>query len=464
MDFMNLHQAAHGDREFGFIETRLRVARKTVVGHWQDPQRPRRIAAWIACRLRLARGAPAAGRPLRRQHAPRRRHRGRQGRGPDPVRRRGQRLPDERPVRGGRLRPGGGRGRPRGDLRRRSTTVAPELGPGGARRAELREAARIEIGLRTFLTGGGFGAFTDTFEDLGGPTAAARDRRPAPDGRRVRLRRRGRLEERCPRPAAQGDGDGSARWHVVHGGLHLRPRSSRPARARCAHARSLPIAGRRPADAARSTRCRSAAGRTRSGSSSTRPPGPAIVAAMTDLGDRFRIVANVIDIVEAAEALPRLPVARAVWQPRPDMRTAVEAWLSAGAAHHTVLSHGPRRRAAGRLRRDGRRGAPPDRRGHQACRPSATSSAGTRPTTTWPAASRHVDDRPGADPALREAVLAREPGARAGRPRDPLVRERQRPRPRGGHPADQAERGALRRPPAGAPRRGRPRRRSHRRG
>jgi L-arabinose isomerase len=59
---------------------------------------------------------------------------------------------------------------------------------------------------------------------------------------------------------------------------------------------------------------------------------------MTDLGDRFRIVANVIDIVEAEQALPRLPVARAVWQPRPDMRTAVEAWLSAGGAHHTALT------------------------------------------------------------------------------------------------------------------------------
>ena len=67
-------------------------------------------------------------------------------------------------------------------------------------------------------------------------------------------------------------------------------------------------------------------------------PGPGIVAAMTDLGDRFRIVANVIDVVEANEALPRLPVARAVWRPRPDLPTAVEAWLTAGGAHHTVLS------------------------------------------------------------------------------------------------------------------------------
>ena len=66
--------------------------------------------------------------------------------------------------------------------------------------------------------------------------------------------------------------------------------------------------------------------------------GPAVVAGMTDLGDRFRIVANVIDIVGADHALPRLPVARAVWKPRPDLRTAVESWLIAGGAHHTVLT------------------------------------------------------------------------------------------------------------------------------
>ena len=75
-------------------------------------------------------------------------------------------------------------------------------------------------------------------------------------------------------------------------------------------------------------------------------PGPAIVAGLTDLGDRFRIVANVIDIVAAEQALPRLPVARAVWRPRPDMRTAVEAWLTAGGAHHTVLSRAHRPGAA----------------------------------------------------------------------------------------------------------------------
>ena len=69
-----------------------------------------------------------------------------------------------------------------------------------------------------------------------------------------------------------------------------------------------------------------------------RGPGPAIVAGLTDLGDRFRIVANVVDVVAPPHELPKLPVARAVWRPRPDLRTRAEAWLIAGGAHHTALS------------------------------------------------------------------------------------------------------------------------------
>src|SRR6185437_15320509 len=67
-------------------------------------------------------------------------------------------------------------------------------------------------------------------------------------------------------------------------------------------------------------------------------PGPALVAGLADLGDRFRLVANEIDVIAPPEPLPNLPVARAVWQPRPDWRTSTEAWLTAGAPHHTVMS------------------------------------------------------------------------------------------------------------------------------
>ena len=67
-------------------------------------------------------------------------------------------------------------------------------------------------------------------------------------------------------------------------------------------------------------------------------PGPAVVLAMLDLGDRFRLLANEIEVVSPPHALPKLPVARAVWKPRPDFPTAAEAWLLAGGSHHTVFT------------------------------------------------------------------------------------------------------------------------------
>ncbi|MFD7902382.1 L-arabinose isomerase, partial [Kitasatospora sp. NPDC059747] len=67
-------------------------------------------------------------------------------------------------------------------------------------------------------------------------------------------------------------------------------------------------------------------------------PGPGVVGGLADLGDRFRLVANDVDVVEPPAPLPNLPVARAVWKPRPDLHTSAEAWLTAGAPHHTVLS------------------------------------------------------------------------------------------------------------------------------
>jgi L-arabinose isomerase len=70
----------------------------------------------------------------------------------------------------------------------------------------------------------------------------------------------------------------------------------------------------------------------------TATPGPAIVASLIDLGDRFRLIVNEVDVVEPDQPLPKLPVARAVWKPRPDFATAAEAWLAAGGAHHTVYS------------------------------------------------------------------------------------------------------------------------------
>jgi len=70
----------------------------------------------------------------------------------------------------------------------------------------------------------------------------------------------------------------------------------------------------------------------------TAAPGPAIVLALLDVGDRFRLVANTIEIVAPDQELPKLPVARALWEPSPDLSTAAEAWLLAGGPHHTVFT------------------------------------------------------------------------------------------------------------------------------
>ena len=83
----------------------------------------------------------------------------------------------------------------------------------------------------------------------------------------------------------------------------------------------------------------------------TAAPGPAVVVGLLDLGDRFRLVLNEVELVEPAEDLPRLPVARALWRPKPDFATGVEAWLRAGGPHHTVSAARSARRRSPTSRR-----------------------------------------------------------------------------------------------------------------
>ena len=174
MDFMNLNQAAHGDREFGYIQTRLGVRRKTVVGHVSDPRVVDRVGDLGAGRRRLGGdprrsswpGSATTCATSRSPRATRSR--------PRPVRRPGQHL--------GRQRPGRRRSTPSTDADVDALVdeyedrydVAPELQPGGERHESLRDGAAIELGLRSFLDAGGFGAFTTNFEDLGGAASSCR--------------------------------------------------------------------------------------------------------------------------------------------------------------------------------------------------------------------------------------------------------------------------------------------------
>jgi L-arabinose isomerase len=336
MDFMNLHQSAHGDREFAFIQTRLRRGRKTVVGHWRDPEVARRLGWWARA---------AAG-----WHASRRLRIARFG---DNMREVAVTDGDkvEAQARLGFSVNGYGvtdlvdgvRSVPDVEVDRLVAAYADEyrlaapLEAGGERHGELRTAARIEAGLRCFLTDGGFGAFTDTFEDLG-----ALDQLPGIGVQRLMAEGYGFGAEGDWKAAAlvrilkvMGEGlPGGTSFmedYTYHLGdpvpevlgahmLEVCPSiaSGRPS----CEIHPLSIGGR--ADPVRLV--------------FDAAPGPAVVVGLADLGDRFRLIANEVDVVEPDAPLPRLPVARAVWRPRPTLVTAAEAWLTAGGPHHTALT------------------------------------------------------------------------------------------------------------------------------
>ena len=366
---MNLNQAAHGDREFGYIQTRLRRARKTVAGHVSDPRVPRRDRRLgpgrraAAPTMRIA----AAG-PVRRQHARRRRHRGRQGRGAAALRRR-----RSTPTASTTWSPWSTRSPTRevDDAGRPSTTtrydVAPELRPGGDRHESLRYA-RPDRGrpARRSSTDGGFGAFTTNFEDLGGlrqlPGLAVQ--RLMADGygfggegdwkTAVLLR-----TLKAMAPALPG-GTSFMEDYTYHLGAgpaedprraHARglPQRSPPARRRC-EIHPLGIGGREDPvrlvfDAA---------------------PGPAVVVGLCDLGDRFRLVANEIDVVAARRAAARSCRSPArSGSPQPDLATSAEAGSPPAARTTPCCRPAVDDRGARRLRRHARRRTAGHRRRHQ---------------------------------------------------------------------------------------------------
>ncbi|NYE70394.1 L-arabinose isomerase [Microlunatus parietis] len=336
MDFMNLNQAAHGDREFGYIQTRLAVPRKTVAGHVSDPRVRQRIGAW----QRAARGV-AALRSLR-------------------LVRFGDNMRDVAVTEGDKVEAQlrfGVSVNTYGvnDLVAVVDQVAdteidsliteyvdtyeltPELAPGGDRHDALRYGARIEAGLRAFLTDGGYGAFTTNFEDLGGllqlPGLAVQRLMAAGYGF-----------------GGEGDWKTSMMLHTVKaigagqpGGTsfmedytyHLAPGSEKILGAHMLEVCPT-IAEARPRIEIHPLGIGNRSDPVRLVFDAAQ--GPATVLGICDLGDRFRLVLNEVDVVPPDQPLPNLPVARAVWQPKPDFQTSTECWLAAGGPHHTVLS------------------------------------------------------------------------------------------------------------------------------
>ncbi len=335
MDFMNLNQSAHGDREFGYLATRLRKARKTVVGHWDDPAVHRRLGSWAraalgwheAQRLRVARFgdnmrwvAVTEGDKVEAQI--------RLG-----VAVNGYGVSDlaERvdQVSSGELDALTEEYEDRYD-------VVAELRRGGPRHGSLRDAAAIELALRCLLDEVGAWAFTDTFEDLAGlrqlPGIAVQRLMADGYGFGAEGDWKTALLVRLVKVMSHGLPGGTsfmedytynlgAEEPQVLGAhmLEVCPTIA-AARPRC-EIHPLAIGGRE--DPVRLV--------------FSAPPGDGLVAGLVDLGTRLRLIANEVDVVEP-EDLPRLPVARAVWRPRPDLATAAEAWLMAGGPHHTCFT------------------------------------------------------------------------------------------------------------------------------
>jgi len=336
MAFMNLNQTAHGGREFGFIGARLRMQRTVVVGHWKNQEVQHKIDRWIhiAAALHDSRSMKVA--------------------------RFGDNMREVAVTEGDKveaqIRLGYSvNGYAMSDLTRAvdrvsdteldllieeyesSYLLAPAVQLNGNKRQSLRDAARIEIGIRTFLQQGGFSAFTTTFENLDGlkqlPGLAVQ-----------------RLMQQGYGFGAEGDWKTAALLRTVKvmgagavGGTsfmedytyHFSPENELVLGAHMLEVcpsiaedkplltvLPLSIGGKEdPARLIFSAR-----------------PGPALNASLLDMGNRFRLLVNEVDTVASPHDLPELPVARALWKPKPCLATAAEAWILAGGAHHTVYS------------------------------------------------------------------------------------------------------------------------------
>jgi L-arabinose isomerase len=329
MDFMNLHQAAHGDREAGFLHTRMRLERTVVAGHWADPQVQGRLGRWARAALgwhelqslRIARFGDnmrhvavtdgdkvAAGIRFGLSVVP------------QAVTTLAAAVADA----------------PEGDVERTLAAYGETYDLAGADPAAVRDQARIEVALRRILVEGGFQGFTTNFEDLAGlpqlPGLAVQ--RLMADG--YGFGAEGDWKTcallRTLKTMARGLSGGTSwmedyTYHLEPGrelvlGAHmLEVCPSIAAQRPRVEVHPLGIGGKAPpARLVFDAR-----------------PGPAVNASLIDLGNRFRLIVAEVEAV-TPPPLPRLPVARAVWRCQPDFATACAAWIHAGGAHHAVFS------------------------------------------------------------------------------------------------------------------------------
>ena len=336
MDFMNLNQSAHGDREFGFIVARMRLNRKVIVGHWQDQEVLKKLDTWIraAAAWHDSQGAKIArfGDNMREVAVTEGDKVGNQiklgysvnGYGVGVLAEHIKEVDDssiERLIR----------------EYEEKYLVEDDLLEKGKKRKSLYEAARIELGLRNFLEEGNFKGFTTSFEDLYGL--------PQLPGIAVQ-----RLMNNGYGFGAEGDWKTAAlvrAMKVMAFGLkggtsfmeaytyHLEPGDMK---VMGAHMLEIceSIASKRPVLVVKSLSIGGKEDPARLVFSAS--SGEGINSSIIDMGNRLRMIVSKVDVVKIDEKLPKLPVARAIWKPVPDLKTAITAWILAGGAHHTGFS------------------------------------------------------------------------------------------------------------------------------
>ena len=336
MDFMNLNQSAHGDREFGHMMTRMRKKRKIIVGHWEEQKIQQKIGNWTRValgwnefqNLKVAR----IGDNMRevsvtdgdKVEAQLRFGFSVNGYDSSDITKYINKLTDQQVN----------------DLVKTYEAeydLADALLESGSKRQSLIDAAKIELGLRSFLEEGSFGAFTDTFENLG-------ELKQLPGIATQRLMADGYGF------GGEGDWKTSALLRAMKvmaigldGGTsfmedytyHFTPQK---AYVMGSHMLEIcpSIADKKPSCEVHPLGIGGKEDPVRLVFNS--PAGPAINVSLVDLGNRFRLIVNEVEAVAPMGELPKLPVARVLWDAKPDLETAATAWILAGGAHHTVYS------------------------------------------------------------------------------------------------------------------------------
>lgn len=336
MDFMNLNQSAHGDREFGFMMSRMRKKRKVVVGHWQDERLQKKLGIWSRVvlgwdelhHLKVARigdnmreVAVTEGDKVAAQM---RFGFSVNGFDSSDIVEHINKVSDA-------------------DLNKllavyeESYELTSSLKKGGNQRDSLVEAARIELGLRAFLDKGGFKAFTDTFENLG-------ELKQLPGIAVQRLMADGYGF------GAEGDWKTAAMLRAIkvmnfglEGGVSFMEDytyhfTSQKSYVLGSHMLEIcpSIADGKPSCEVHPLGIGGKEDPARLVFNSA--PGDAINVSLIDIGNRFRLIVNEVEAIKPKQDLPNLPVARVLWDAKPNLEVAATAWILAGGAHHTVYS------------------------------------------------------------------------------------------------------------------------------